>query len=486
MLCTLPLWFSHYPAMVDLPQHAAQIASIRGMLQGDWPFAGLFQLQYFNPYWLGYGLVLALSYPFGILLAIKLVVAASMIALPWSAARFCRQAGVDGHWTWLLLLMPFGFAHEWGFLNFIVAMPLAFLFLADLLRLGERADHMAVLRIILWVHFLFLAHILIAGFTCAVACLMLASPWRGTKAWLRRCLPLFSVLPVTLLWAWLGLRSAQAGEPVQWSLGLHRLLALGPRMLAAPEGGVGWAIVLFSLAAPWLSGARPARAPGRWLPFAFYLCWMLLFPNYIAGNAFTAQRFAVFGLPLYFFCFRPGSARGPAFSFLPPLMTWTTVLLVVGSLTWHVLRATIFDDQTRGYTEVMRRAEPGGRLLSLMLDHRSLAYGSPSFLHFPGWYQAEHHGLSEFSFSRFYVTPLKFRDTQATSIEQGFVWNPLAFDWRADHGERYDYVLVRSLPNPDRWIAERSTCRLRPIAASGPWHLYGRASARDGDCPASP
>lgn len=487
VLCTLPLWMSHYPPMVDIPQHAAQIASIKGILQGEGPFAGLFELKYFNPYWLGYGLVLALSYPFGILLSIKLVLAVSMAALPWSAACFCHKAGVDGHWTWLLLLMPFGFAHEWGFLNFIVAMPLAFLFLSDALDLRDRSDAWIVARIVAWAHFLFLAHILIAGFACAVACLMLSTPWRGAKAWLRRCVPLFSVLPVTILWLWLGLRgSAQAAEPIQWSLGLHRVYALVPRMVAAPDALAGWAVGLFALASPWLFGARPDRSPGHWLPFTFYLGWMLLFPNYAVGNAFTAQRFAVFGLPLYFLCFRPISAHGPARRILSQLMPSTTAIIVGAMLAWHSLRATVFDDQTQGYAEVMQHAKPEGRLLSLMIDRRSLAYASPSFLHFPGWYQAEHGGLSEFSFSRFYVTPLKFRDAQATSIEQGFAWNPQAFDWRAHHGDRYDYVLVRSMPNPDGWIAQRSACRLQPIVSSGPWHLYGRATGSHGDCSASP
>jgi hypothetical protein len=343
-----------------------------------------------------------------------------------------------------------------------------------------------MLKIVLWAHFLLLAHILVAGFACAVACLWSASPWRGTRVWLRRCLPVFSVLPVTLLWAWLSMRGAQPNEPIQWLLGPHRLYALVPRMVAAPDALAGWAVGLFALSSPWLFGARPDRSPGRWLPFAFYLCWVLLFPDFAAGTAFTSQRFAVLGLPLYFLCFGPVSAPGPAQRILSRLMPLTTALIVVAMLAWHSLRATVFDDQTQGYTEVMRHAKPGGRLLSLMVDSRSLAFASPSFLHFPGWYQAEHEGLSEFSFSRFYVTPLKFRDTRATSIEQGFAWNPQAFDWRVHHGGRYDYVLVRSMPNPDRWIAQRSNCRLQPVASSGPWHLYGRATGTQVRCSAAP
>src|SRR5690606_37201955 len=111
-----------YPPMVDVPQHAAQIASLKAMIfNGSWPFSELFEIQLFTPYWIGYGIVMGLSVPFGIVLATKLVVAAAQSLFVWAAARFCRRMGVPSLALWPLLILPFGFSYQWGFLNFIVA-----------------------------------------------------------------------------------------------------------------------------------------------------------------------------------------------------------------------------------------------------------------------------------------------------------------------------------------------------------------------------
>ena len=55
LLCALPVLLATYPAMVDMPQHAAQVAAIRHLLADDgWKFAGFFELQWFTPYLFGY------------------------------------------------------------------------------------------------------------------------------------------------------------------------------------------------------------------------------------------------------------------------------------------------------------------------------------------------------------------------------------------------------------------------------------------------
>src|SRR5690606_41704732 len=69
-----PVLASTYPPMVDMPQHAAQIESVRGYLQGRWAFAELFELKLCTPYWLGYGVAYLLSGAVGIVWGTKLTV----------------------------------------------------------------------------------------------------------------------------------------------------------------------------------------------------------------------------------------------------------------------------------------------------------------------------------------------------------------------------------------------------------------------------
>src|SRR5690606_2855310 len=197
---------SHYPPMVDMPQHAAQVSAVRGILSGNWAYAGLFELNWFTPYWLGYGLVLALAEMVGIVWAFKLVLVAAVCAFPWAAGRFCRRMGCPPAWNWLLLLLPFGFAYQWGFFNFIVAAPFGFLFLHALLDIRGRNGWGSYAKVALWLHFLFFAHVLTTAFFCMLAALLLASPWGGLREWIRRCLPLLTILPVAGLWLFTSLR----------------------------------------------------------------------------------------------------------------------------------------------------------------------------------------------------------------------------------------------------------------------------------------
>ena len=51
-------WLAPHPPMVDLPQHAAQVALLRDLLQGASPWADFFRVNWITPYLIGYGLAL--------------------------------------------------------------------------------------------------------------------------------------------------------------------------------------------------------------------------------------------------------------------------------------------------------------------------------------------------------------------------------------------------------------------------------------------
>lgn len=472
LLCAVPVLLAHYPPMVDLPGHAAQIASVRGKLDGSWPFASMFEFEWFTPYWLGYGATLLLSLLVDITWALKLVLAGATAALPWSAARFCRRMGAHPGWCWMLLAMPFGFAYDWGFLNFLVAAPLGFLFLVKVLDFKE--DKTGWLTIVAWLHLLFLAHILITAFFCVIALLLMAAPWRGTRDWVRRCLPILSILPLTVAWVLVtSSKSPSAADPVLWAHSWQRVLDLVPSMVSAPTLPAAGLIGMFFIAVPWLMGARPRRSWLAWAPFLTYVTWMLAVPDYVGGNLFTYQRFALFGLPLYLIGFETG-ARIPARQ--EAVLRCSLALVCLSLIGWHGLRAHIFNSETRDYLAVIGHADPGKRMLNLTFDPMSRTSRAPVFLHFPGWYQAQQSGLTEFSFSKFYVTPLKFKNDESTRIELGFEWNPASFDWGMHQGDVYDYVIMRTTADPGEWIGRKSGGRLELKAHYGAFWLYHRAS----------
>lgn len=472
VLCALPIMISEYPPMVDLPGHAAQIASVQGKMTGIWPFAPLFDLQWFTPYWLGYGVALLLAPGLGIIWSLKLVLAAAACALPWTAARFCTRLGIPTTWCWALLSLPFGFAFDWGFLNFIVAAPLGFLFLLKVLDYKDGKTSWA--SVVLWVHLLFLSHFLITAFFCMVAILLLGSPWRGICTWLKRCIPILSVLPFTTAWMVLHVsRAPTVRDPPIWDIGLHRLFDLVPAMVSAPALLPAFLIGIFFLCAPFLLNAKPSRSPLVWAPFVAYLIWMLIVPNYVGGNLFTYQRFALFGLPLYFIAFVPDPQT---YRRQDTMVVASMALASLSLIGWHSVRTIAFNAEARDYTAVIEAAAPGKRILTLSFEPESKASRAPVFLHFPSWYQAEHNGLTDFNFSKFYVTPLRYRNEVDSRIELGFEWVPATLDWDVHRGGVYDYIIARSSADPTDWIVVKSRHNMELKSRSGMFWLYRRGS----------
>jgi hypothetical protein len=475
LLCALPVLLSTYPPMVDLPQHAAQIASLKSMLLGSgWPYADMHQIKPFTPYWLGYLLVMALSFPFGIVWATKLVVAAAASLFAWSAARFCTRLGTDPTWNWMLLALPFGFAYHWGFLNFIVAAPFGFLFLSALLDLKGRSDWRACLRIALWLHFLFFAHVLATAFFCMIAMLLVASPWNGFRDWMRRCLPVFTILPLTGMWLWTSMLNSPRAGQILWQVGVERLTGLLPALVSVPSQWPGVLIGLFFLLVPFLTGASPKRSWIAWTPFGLYVAWMLFFPHDPGGVAFAYHRFGIFGLPLYLICFEKDATRpDPTHS---TILRYGLAVTAFALLGWQCIRTLTFNLEVAGYREVIAHAEPGKRMMALLFAPGSHASTAPVMVHFGSWYQAEHDGLVDYSFASNWMQPLQYRQDAPRGIYQGFEWHPEALDWQRHRGDLYDYVLVKDSLDDSRWIHEKSAGTMLYLASSGDWQLYGRAT----------
>lgn len=487
LLCSIPVLISTYPPMVDMPQHAAQIASLRSIIFGaDWAYSDMFYVKPFTPYWLGYGLVMILSFPFGIVWATKLVVAAALCLFPLTAARFCGHFGVKPGLNWILLILPYGFAYQWGFLNFIVAAPFGFLFLSELLNLNGRSDWRACLKIALWLHFLFVAHVLTTAFFCAIALLLLARPWTGPKQWMRRSLPVLTILPTAAFWLLSNLQSpSSGGVATAWRVGIVRIEKFLPMLVSAPTTATALLIGALALALPFLLGARPIRHWLAWAPVSFYVAWMLFFPADIGGAAFICERFGIFGLPFYFVCFDWRQAQP---HHVPPTyLVPSLAVIALSVIAWQSARSLTFNTEAAGYQAVTQHAKAGKRVLMMAINPYSRiswnasgdpldsnVYATPLFAHFGGWYQAEHAGLIEFNFARNWQQPLRYRADAISEIYLGFEWNPASLDWKRHRGDLYDYVLVRHPADASEWMAEKSHGTVRLLAAQSEWQLYGK------------
>jgi hypothetical protein len=433
--------------MVDLPQHAAQVSIWRHWHDPAYGYPELFTVNWWTPYLLAYFLAYLLSWLMPVKAAFTVVVSAAILAVPLVVRLLLRETG--GHPWWVFICFPVGFSYAfyWGFVNYMLAVPLALGFILLAARFAGRPSLRRALGLALFAHLLFVAHAVVFGFCGLVAGLMVVLRAPGWRAALLRLVPLASALPLAAVWlAYLRSSEATTRDPANWNLGFDRAgelpsLALGMRW----EDEAVVAAVLLA-AVPLFVGGRPARAAWRWAPLAVTLGLYFLAPLEILGTAFLYPRFAVFVLPAWLFAL---DDRAPA-----AVPAHRLVLAPALAAAWLVslpFRFHGFNQEVGPFQEVIAQIPPQQRVLYQGFDHGSAHVPFyPVFLHFGCWYQVERGGMVDFSFVEFFPAWFRYRPQARARLPQNFSWRPAVFDARKHRGELYGLFLARSLGPIDK------------------------------------
>lgn len=465
-----------YPPMVDLPQHVAAVATMDRILFGSSKFADHYEFTWLTPYWLGYLLVWVAGKLFGFVWGAKVVVAGAMAAFVMTCVRLRRQVRAPALLDLLMLPAPFGFAYYWGFLNFIVAAPLAVLTICEFLRYLDEPRRK--LRVVFWLLILLAAHVLALAVVTGVCLVLALRPLDSVRDYLRRISPL--LVPVLLLTAWLSVLYVPArNEGGPWQIGWHRVQQLAPNMLSL---SLTWPNILISvvlLATPWIH-SRPLPTVAKFAPFGFYILFMLFAPNYMMGNYFTYNRFAMFGMPLYALCFaraENSTARSTTRSSLAVFALVTTSILAIQAKT--LLSSLSYESEAKGFHTLLGSMKQGVRVLGLIATRHATMTPAPVFWHYQAWYQAERDGVADFNFAYWPIMNLHYRPKTLPAVDEAFLWNPWDFDWQTHAGASYRYFIVKGTEDFINHIAQRFTGHATKIQSEGDWYLYVGHSRAD-------
>ncbi|OJY29499.1 MAG: hypothetical protein BGO98_47465 [Myxococcales bacterium 68-20] len=155
----------------------------------------------------------------------------------------------------------------------------------------------------------------------------------------------------------------------------------------------------------------------------------------------------------------------------PPLVASTiSVLALVASYR--------FQDEARGYKEVLARVPAESRLLNLPIDPNSDVFTAHPFIHYDKLVLVERPiVVSDIWFhqgSALYPTP----ENPALRLPASYSESNLKFiDWPAYHLDDWDYVLIRTRPNADQ---PHTPDRLALEEHSGGWWLFRRVETHGG------
>lgn len=494
LLCGLPVWLPHFPPMVDIPQHAAQVSLFLNLGKPGFPFSEQFQVNWFTPYLLGYALVAIFTPLLGIVAACKLVIWLALAAFAFFTRIFLRQAGADPYWAWLTFPVLYGFTYQWGLLNFLVAAPVGILFLAVVWRQRARPDFHSSLLITLLLYLLLFSHALIMAFFSLIAVAYWLFSASRTRDFIKCAWPVFALAPMVLIWLFMSKNHPPINSPITWDLswinsslvgsyysgsdhllskaaGWGRVTGFLPRLLGThPELAVTLlGVTLFAL--PFLAGGRATRSRARLFPLLVITLILLLLPSGMFGIALNFQRFTYLVMPLFLVIID----RATATNRLQQCLCVIAPTIAFGWIFYMSNNALQFNKDAENFETILSQMEPGKRSLSLVFSRDDSRFIAPPFLHFPAWYSAINAGVTDYSFAATFMPPVNYKPGYIPkSTGGGLTWNPQSFDWRVYEGYKYDYFVVRSPVDVSTLIFKTATCRIGLAAHSGQWWLYRR------------
>ncbi len=474
LVAVLPLWLAGPPPLTDLPQHEAQVSVLRHWHDSDCGYPALYEIRWFTPYWFAYALAWALSWVVGVTAAFQLLLSLAVVAIPFSTARLVHQLGGEPAWALLALPLAYGMPTSWGFVTFVVAVPLVIALLGPAFRYARAPTPGAGARLGLLLAGLFVVHVLALAFAGVVVAGVIAAATRRLRDLPSRLAPLALALPLPLAWAWQAARTdGVAPARILHLGGFERLRELPVLLTAIPSAAL--ATLALALVAASLFAARPrwARERERWVPLALVAAIVLLAPNFAFGTAYLAPRYAIFLLPALLVALDRDGATGLGGFRRAQLAAVALALLGVVAFRFHGMAR-----EGAGLAELLETAPAGGRLLYLGYDRGSGYSPEAPFVHSGMRYAVDRCGVAERSFARNFQQPVRYLPGTAPPLPDMIEYAPYRFRWDRHGGADYDLFLVRAKERPDVTRLAGAEGRLELLAQSGRWWLYRDAQRK--------
>lgn len=472
------IWLAHRPPMIDLPQHAGQVALWLDLLKGTSPWESLVRVNMLTPYLIGYTVALPFTALFGSLIAVKIVLTISYIGWIIACRALRKEVGSDSRLEFLFLYSFFGFAWQWGFLTFLVGAPLSILFLLFALRYAKRPNILQGTGIVGLGIILLLSHALLFVFAVGIGGLIVLIEQRRIRNLIIASAP-YAILAVVLLifrffardfnsavnLDQLAQTTSTFGIPPQDRLGTSLLFTTTSTL-----SHLNYILAIAALVVPVLMGGRIGKATPL-VMLAVLICILAFTPDLLFGTGYVASRFALF-LPI-FWALIWGPPQKP--SRTATMGVSLLILICAGILGLRTSSILAFAKEATSFEKILAAAEPGARAINLTFDRRSDAINDDTaYLHMSLWYQAEKKGFVDFNFAYFFPQVIRFRKDVGPPFSDRLGFYPEEFDWGNPSAQIYRYAFIRGSSEEVAGVAKMPPCGADMIAHEAEWTLLKR------------
>lgn len=484
---------SYFLPMADLPQHAGQVAILKSFIVGDTsaPWFDDITINYFTTYWIAYFLAVVLSFMMPVNYAVNTVVGLAFLLFVLSFSLLRKKFNGTNTLDWILLPCFFGFSYIWGFITFILAIPIGVWLIYENLKLLECRNNKSNIKILLLGILLYFSHILVFLFCCLIASLMTLVNKDSIKEKIKQLKPFYILallIPLFFLnsdfFTTNGLGQYFDANYQNYYYGLMDVrlyrLQLYPwtiyNDLKVPLDV--FTIVFFIL--PFFMGCKLTKDLKRYVPLVIFLLAWFLFPEQAAKTSFIYHRFAIFLFPFYILIFERKTDKFNNIEIKPIFVCsciWIGISLFI--LRLPIVDLIDFNNEVNGFKSLLDKTPEKKRVLSLVYDPSSdeNARRTDVYISFPSWYQALKGGWVDFNFAWFPPQVIRYKVDKIPEDRPGFVWNPEKFI-KFKNCNRYDFIFVRVAVKEQRQMHEnlmkQSTCDHKFVYQSDLWFIYSR------------
>jgi hypothetical protein len=469
ILTVLPIFLTPFPPSADLPQHIAQVRLFLETLNGP---PNSYVILWYGPDNLIYLFILL----FWEILPVAWVGRAilALIAVLWIAAIFLLGAKRDRPVEAMILasMLVFNQAFYWGFLNFLIGLPVFVFWFLLTTRAVEKPSRRLWFGLVAVSFLLYASHAL--WLAAGAAWLVFINIIRRTpvRRFLSALAPLVPAVVVSLIWfPFLSQARAGAGFDVvpRWSGWFDRLSSCIDAAFGGIWGVSGMAAFLVLYAwmglSVWQNRKRLAESIDRDMAAAgvFFLIAVILAPDKYMSTIFFNSRW--FPVALIFFAL---SVPVPSVKRRPLLLAASLVAVVLSSLVTFSAWRKYSREELAGFREAIDKIPVSSRVLGIDLVKNSDTIRGRPFLQLFAYAQVYKGGTVNFSFAEHYSGLVAYRAKRAAPWTPRLEWYGERF--KSEDLEWFDFVLANASPVDHKLALGLKELSL--VTFSGPWRLY--------------